>query len=103
LSPSHAFQRIELQAYFGWQALHAERLPIPQRADALRGYAKAGGARVEEARGILYFMHDEFDQAAAILAAAHERDPSFRLRNYALGAQARAAAAADAEQMTRVH
>jgi hypothetical protein len=97
LRPEHAFERIELQAYFGWQALHAERLPIPQRVDALRSYAKAGGARSQEARGVLYYLHDEFDQAATILAAASAADPSFRLRNYVLGAQARAAAEAGVE------
>jgi hypothetical protein len=42
-------------------------------------------------------MHDEFDEAAAILAAVHERDVSFRVRNYALGARARAIADAEAE------
>jgi hypothetical protein len=106
LAPDRALERIELQAYYGWQALHAERLPIPQRADALRNYAKAGGTRVQEARGILYYLHDEFAQAATILAAAHAANPSFRLRNYVLGAQARAAAESDAEgegDMGRVH
>jgi hypothetical protein len=96
LRPAHAFERIEQHAYFGWQALHAERLPIPQRSEALLNYAKAGGARVEEARGVLYYMHDEFEPASTILTAAHAADPSFRLRNYALGAAARAEAEADA-------
>jgi len=97
LQPEHAFERIERQAYFGWQALHAERLPIPQRVDALRNYARAGGSRSQEARGILYYLHDEYAQAATILAAAHAADPSFRLRNYVLGAQARAAVEAEVE------
>jgi hypothetical protein len=97
LRPDHALQRIEAQAYYGWQALHAERLPIPQRAEALRGYEKAGGKRAREALGVLYYLHDEYDQSAAVLASAYDADPTFRLRNYALGAQARADAAADAE------
>ena len=88
LRPDQRFDWIERQAYFGWQALHAERLPIPQRAEALRSYAKAGGKHAGEALGVLYFLHDDFDQALIALGAAHDADPSFRLRNYVLGAQA---------------
>ena len=90
LRPDHRFERIERQAYFGWQALHAERLPLPQRAEALRSYAKAGGWRGREALGVLYFLHDDFVEAVGPLTTAHEAAPSVRVRNYLLGAEARA-------------
>jgi hypothetical protein len=89
LPPTHRFERIERQAYFGWEALHAERLPIPQRVEALGEYAKAGGKHIAEAHGVLLYQHQEYQQAAAALRAAYNAEPSLRLRNYALGAQAR--------------
>ena len=89
LRPAHRFERIEQQAYFGWEALHAERLPIPQRVEALGGYAKAGGQRVQEALGVLLYQHQEYQQAAIALHNAYKSDPSLRLRNYVLGAEAR--------------
>lgn len=88
LAPTYRFEPIELQAYFGWQALHAERLPIPQRVGALQSYAKAGGGRIHEALGVLYYAHGEFDLAAEALNTAYEATPSIRLRNYLLGARA---------------
>ena len=91
LPPAHRFEPIEHQAYFGWQALHAERLPLPQRADALRSYAKAGGRRSQEALGVLHYLHDDFQEAIGPLTAAHQSTPTVRLRNYLLGAEARAA------------
>lgn len=87
LAPSHRFAPIELQAFFGWQALHAEHLPIPQRVGALKSYAEAGGSRVREALGVMYYMHDEFDLAAEALDAAYKSTPNIRLRNYVLGAR----------------
>jgi hypothetical protein len=88
LAPTHRFERIERQAYFGWEALHAERLPIPQRVEALGEYAKVGGKHIDEAHGVLLYQHQEYQQAATALRAAYNAEPSLRLRNYVLGAQA---------------
>lgn len=89
LQPTLRFEPIERQAYFGWEALHAERLPIPQRVEALAEYAKAGGKHVDEAHGVLLYQHQEYQQATNALRAAYKAEPTIRLRNYVLGAQAR--------------
>lgn len=85
--PDAGFQRVERLAYYGWQSLHAERLPPPQRLAALARYAEAGGQNVEEARGALLFRGGDAAGAANALAEGYERSGSLRLRNYALGAQ----------------
>lgn len=85
-APDAGFERIERRAYYGWQSLHAERLPPRQRLAALERYAEAGGTDVEEARGVLAFRGGDVDTAATALESARVRIGSLRLRNYALGA-----------------
>lgn len=84
LSPAHAFARIEQRAYFGYQALHAERLSLTRRIEALYPYGLAGGQDVQEALGVLLFRAEEYEDAARALQAAYRERGSLRLRNYTL-------------------
>lgn len=85
--PDAGFERVERLAYYGWQSLHAERLPPAQRLAALDRYAEAGGKNVEEARGALLFRSGDASGAATTLAEAYARSGSLRVRNHVLGAQ----------------
>ena len=86
LRPEHGFSAVERQAFFGFQALHAERLPIVKRAEALREYARAGGAHADEALGVLLYRSGDFKQAMTVLDAVAEAEGNVRVRNYALAA-----------------
>ncbi len=90
VAPDAGFERVERLAYYGWQSLHAERLPPTQRVAALERYAEAGGqgARgVAEARATLLFLGGDHAGAEAAFAAAYADEGSLRLRNHALAAQ----------------
>jgi hypothetical protein len=78
---------VKRRALFGWQALHAEALPMARRLQALDRYAEAGGARAQEALGVLLFRARHHAAAAQALAAAQADHGSIRLRNYVLGAR----------------
>lgn len=84
LERDHRFSPIEKRAYFGWQALHAERLPLEQRMRALVEYQRHGGARADEAAGVLLHRSGESAVANAALTAAYRSSGSLRLRNAAL-------------------
>jgi hypothetical protein len=90
LEPAHAFERVELQAFYGWQALHDERFNAHKRIEALHAYGVAGGAHVEEALGVLLFRSADYAQSARAFEAAYARERSLRLRNYLLSARAAA-------------
>lgn len=79
--PTDAFARIEQRAFFGWQALHGERLPLDQRLQALQAYAEQGGTQVRESAAVLLFRGGQLEAAAAPLAAAYEKSGNLRLRN----------------------
>ena len=85
--PDTGFERVEKLAYYGWQSLHAARLPPAQRLGALRRYAQAGGQHVDEARGVLLFLGRDFVGAEALLTVEAHRSGSLRLRNDVLGVQ----------------
>ncbi|MDD9940941.1 MAG: hypothetical protein OXU20_07895 [Myxococcales bacterium] len=87
LERAHRFSQIEAQAYFGWLALHAFKLPVPQRLWALDAYERAGGQRAAEARGVLRFRNGEYAGAVEALEQAQAHDSSLRLRNYLRGAR----------------
>ena len=87
LDHTDGFTAIEAQAYFGWLALHADRIPLPQRLAALRNYAAAGGQRVDEAAGVLHFAAHQYAEAAAAFQRACASHPSPRLRNHRLAAE----------------
>jgi hypothetical protein len=83
----HAFEQVEKRAFYGWQALHTERVPLRDKIAALHEYAKAGGDHVEEALGVLLFRFGDYAQAANALQTAYGKQHSVRLRNYVLGAR----------------
>ncbi len=90
LAPDHGFARVERRAYYGWEALGSERVPLQRRIESLRTYAQTGGEQVEEALGVLLYRLGDYRQAANALQTAYRKQPSTRLRNYALGALAAA-------------
>lgn len=78
------FAEVESRAYWGWLALHAESAPLERRLEALEHYEAAGGARVHEARAVMFFDHGRSEESYRSFMAANEVQPSFRLRNHAL-------------------
>jgi hypothetical protein len=88
LPPAYAFERIEQRAFYGWQALHAERLTVQKRIEALHAYGLAGGDHVEEALGVLLYKLGDFPQSTRALETAYRQEHSLRLRNYVLSARA---------------
>jgi len=88
--PEHDLSRIERQAFFGYQALHAQRLPIVRRVEALRAYEHEGGAHADEALGVLLYLNGEPIEAAEVLASVAKHGGGMRVRNYAAAAELRA-------------
>jgi hypothetical protein len=86
--PDRAFKRIERRAFHGYQALHAERVPLNRRVEALHAYGLVGGEDLEEALGGLLFRSRQFAQSARAFEAAYQVHGSLRLRNNALAARA---------------
>ena len=90
LAPAYAFERVELRTFYGWQALHAERLTVQKRIEALHAYGLAGGDHVEEALGVLLYRLGDYPQAVSALEHAYRREGSLRLRNCVFRARAAA-------------
>lgn len=84
--PEHDLAPVERRAFFGYQALHAERLPIVRRVEALKQYARAGGTRSDEALGVLLYRGGQLPEAAEVLHSVGERGGELRARNYAQAA-----------------
>lgn len=80
------FSEIELQAYWGWLALHGWGVPLPERRDALVAYRGAKGANAKEALALLELLEQRPKVAAKLLEALYLEDRELRLRNLALGA-----------------
>ncbi len=76
---------IEVQAYDGWNALHAAALPLPQRADSARRFAEAHGHRAAQAQAAYLFHGKALAQAEQVLTEAEARTHELRLRNQLLG------------------
>lgn len=85
LAPDHGFARAEKLAYYGWQSLHATRLPLEQRLRALAAYARAGGTHTNEAAGVLLHQSGQAEAAARAFSAAYDNRKTLRLRNALLG------------------
>lgn len=81
-----AFSDIELQAYWGWLALHGWGVPLGERMDALLAYRNAGGMHSQEAAALFDLLERRPEQAAKLLQALYVQDHELRLRNLALGA-----------------
>lgn len=87
LDHSTGFSAIETQAYFGWLALHADRLPLSIRLSALPAYAAAGGERADEAAGVLLYSAGQFSKASQAFRKALKESYSLRVRNYLLASE----------------
>jgi hypothetical protein len=87
LQPAHAFAPVERRAFFGWQALHAERVAVPHRIDALEIYAKVGGTDTDEALGVLMLRSGNPREAERAFESAYRKTGSLRLRNALLAAR----------------
>ena len=83
---TNGFSEIELQAYWGWLALHGWGAPLAERREALVAYRDAGGANAREALALFELLERRPDSAAKLLDALYLEDRELRLRNLALGA-----------------
>ncbi len=86
-APIDGLSRIELQAYWGWLALHGWGKPLAQREDALLAFADVGGFAAQEAAALLDLLTGRPDRAAKSLQALYASSGELRLRNLALGAR----------------
>ncbi len=80
------FSPIELQAYWGWLALHGWGKPLNKREDALVAFREAGGAGAQEAAALFDLLSGRPDRAATSLQALYAARGELRLRNMGLGA-----------------
>ena len=80
------FSRIELQAYWGWLALHGWGQPLPKREEALLELRSVGGSGTEEAAALFDLLGGRPDRAAVSLQKLYSATGQLRLRNAGLGA-----------------
>jgi hypothetical protein len=86
-APIDGFSAIELQAYWGWLALHGWGRPLQQREDALLAFADVGGFGAQEAAALLDLLAGRPDRASKSLRELYSVSGELRLRNLALGAR----------------
>jgi hypothetical protein len=77
---------IELQAYWGWLALHGWGRPLEEREDALMAFRDAGGFGAQEAAALMDLLGGRPDRASKSLEHLYAASGQLRLRNLALGA-----------------
>ena len=77
---------IELQAYWGWLALHAQEIEVRRRLNALDQYEAATGTLLAEARAALLFQIGAYPESSDIYDSLHRSSGSLRYRNHALAA-----------------
>jgi hypothetical protein len=87
--PLEGFSNIELQAHYGWLALHADTLPPQERLVALERLERAAGKKLDEARAALLFDMGEEPKASALWARLADRTGNRRFRNLQAAALAR--------------
>lgn len=80
------FSKIELQAYWGWLALHGWGAPLASRRDALVAFREADGYGTEEAAALLAILDGRPELAERSLKELYEERRELRLRNLSLGA-----------------
>ena len=80
------FSPIELQAYWGWLALHGWGKPLQKREDALLAFRDAGGFGTQEAAALFDLLEGHPERASASLERLYAASGELRLRNLALGA-----------------
>ena len=86
-APIDGLGRIELQAYWGWLALHGWGRPLRHREEALLAFADVGGFGAQEAAALLDLLAGRPDRAAKSLQELYSMSGELRLRNLALGAR----------------
>ena len=79
------FSQIELQAYWGWLALHGWGKPLQKREEALVAFREAGGSGAQEAASLFDVLGDRPDRASKSLEKLYAATGELRLRNLALG------------------
>lgn len=77
---------VELQAYWGWLALHGWGKPLVDREEALVAFRDAGGFGAQEAAALMDLLAGRPDRASKSLGRLHAASGELRLRNLALGA-----------------
>ena len=80
------FAQVELQAYWGWLALHGWGQALDEREDALVAFRDAGGFGTQEAAALFDLLAGRPDRASQSLEQLYEAKGELRLRNLALGA-----------------
>ncbi len=79
------FTQIELQAYWGWLALHGWGKPLDEREDALVAFRDAGGFGTQEAAALFDVLGGRPDRGSLSLQNLYDTSGELRLRNLALG------------------
>lgn len=79
------FSEIELQAYWGWLALHGWGKSLEKREAALAAFRDAGGRGTREAAAMFDVLSGRFDRASESLGKLYAATGELRLRNLALG------------------
>lgn len=80
------FAQVELQAYWGWLALHGWGKPLEERENALVAFRDAGGFGTQEAAALFDLLGGRPDRASKSLERLYMASGELRLRNLALGA-----------------
>jgi hypothetical protein len=80
------FAQVELQAYWGWLALHGWGKPLEEREDALVAFRDAGGFGTQEAAALFDLLGGRPDRASKSLEKLYVASGELRLRNLTLGA-----------------
>jgi len=79
------FTQTELQAYWGWLALHGWGKPLEEREDALVAFRDAGGFGTQEAAALFDVLEGNPERASQSLEQLYQASGELRLRNLALG------------------
>jgi hypothetical protein len=80
------FSQVELQAYWGWLALHGWGKPLDKREEALIAFREADGSGAQEAAALFDLLGGRPDRASKSLERLYAARRELRLRNLALGA-----------------
>ena len=80
------FAQVELQAYWGWLALHGWGKPVEERENALVAFRDAGGFGTQEAAALFDLLGGRPDRASKSLEKLYVASGELRLRNLTLGA-----------------
>lgn len=81
---TEGFAPVELQAYWGWLALHGWGKPLDEREDALVAFRDAGGFGTEEAAALFDLLEGRPGRASKSLEQLYRSTGQLRLRNFAL-------------------